>query len=432
MSLTWPIPLLVVLFASISAPAEEADEQKHAALTELVEQYFGTTDRSGRTALVAEIRKSAGESVAAVAAAMMDAQLWESIDESADEIAVSYGPGRHTRIAVTLPDDYDPTKRYPLILAFVDPVEAPAEREWPEAFDDFVVAAPLDIDNDPFNAGIQGSAAPAEWLMALRRRYHLDSDRLYLHGSGIPGDAAFVSLVMHCDLFAAAVIHEATLDVPFRKELQQLLLDNLHDTPLHLMWTEPSLPPSTELEGRQVEIALANRSIVEFARKAGLPIAETMEPWRQFQRIGRRAVRDVRKWFRYPAQGQAGFVRQRVFRPPAWEGDQLDIQVAPEVNRGAFITKFFESKLARLTGRIRGQRIEVTSTHCESVEIRLGPGMVDFDESVVIFYNGNRRFDGHIRPSIATLLASAYADWEFQRPVYVRLLVGDAGRVRPF
>lgn len=412
MSVTWPISLIVVLFASIPAFAQNTDDPKGVALTELVGRYFKATDRSERTALVAEIRKASGDSVATVAAAMLDVQLWEPIGDGVEEIAV------------TLPDDYDPKKRYPLILAYVDSGE-----KWPTAFGEFIVAAPRSIDNDPFNAG---SPAPAEWLMALRRRYHLNTDRIYLYGSGIPGDAAFVSLVMHCDLFAGAVIREATLDVPFRNELQQLLLDNLHNTPLHLMWTEPSLPLNTELKGRQVKVTLANRSIVEFARETKLPITKTMAPLQQFEQIRRSVPRDVRKWFRYPAQGQAGFVRQRRFRPPVWQGDQLDIQVAPEVDRGAFIKKVFESKLARLTGRIRNQRIEVTSTHSESVEIRLGPGMVDFGQPVVIFYNGKRRFDGQLQPSIATLLESAYADWDFQRPVYVRLLVGDAGRVRPF
>ncbi len=434
-----------VTFATLAAAALAgsawADDEP---LRKSLRAYFTAEDPGERKALEAGIHGAAAGSVGAVLEALSELQLWSAVAEEVETFAVDVGGGLRTDLRVTLPRGYDPAVRYPLVLVLSD---SPGRHD---AFDgdwfdslraEFVVAEVRGGACLGFNAPRQSADAPRAWLRALRRRYHLDSDRVYAYGSGVGGDAAFAMAVSHGDTLAGVVVREGTLIVPVPREMHPILLENLRGTPLHLVWTRPELPPKTLLRGRAVRVAIMNQWITETAERASLPITRSVLPataiatpdaWDQVLRSRRRAASSVLHWFRYPEQGRAGFLRVDRLAEPVWEGDQLEILTAPGKDRSEFATRTLRAKLGYLSGRIDGQSVDIESARCDSVGIELEWGAVNFTNAVHIRYNGKRRFEGKLSPTMETVLLSAEENWEFQHPACVRLHIGRRGPARTY
>jgi hypothetical protein len=128
--------------------------------------------------------------------------------------------------------------------------------------------------------------------------------------------------------------------------------------------------------------------------------------------------RPVSHWFRYPAQGDVGWLRVVKTYGDVWTQDQLSIAVSPATDRDAFITDVLKEKLFHLGGRIEGQTTHIETKRIAEVELRLFEGMVDFAKPITVMINGRKRREGLVKPSISTLLEFAYEEWDFQRILY--------------
>ena len=134
-----------------------------------------------------------------------------------------------------------------------------------------------------------------------------------------------------------------------------------------------------------------------------------------------RPPRRVSKWFRYPHQGRAGWLRQVKFKGEIWRDEQLSVLPALQVDRDAFITGVIKGKLAYLGGRVDGQTITIDTRRCARIELSVPEGLVDLDKPVTVLCNGRKRFEGILRRSVRTLLEAAYRDWKFEHPPVARL-----------
>jgi pimeloyl-ACP methyl ester carboxylesterase len=408
-----------------------ADEKPD--LKSLLETYFKTENRNDRAGLVRGIESAAGGSWKTVADALGDLDLWPAVE--ANTVVMESGS---TRIEVRVPDDYDPTRRYPLVLALGVP-----KSEWFDSLgSSFIIAQPSDLEAFRFGASPQKASEPLNWLKELRRRYHVDTDRIYIYGHGTGGDAAFAYAVMHADVFAGVLIVDGTLDLSYRRELCALLLGNLRHTPLHLTWRRQELPEGEILGGREAWVALTNRFLVAFARDNGLPLTahaydETDPPdesaWSKlFEHVRPANPSRVVHRFRYPAQAHAWSVRLSGFDDGFWTGDQIDIVASKGVDASDFVRSVLDAKLGSLAVTVGHHTIDISSTMADTVELSLNASAIDFTKDVTVTLNGKRRHEGRLKPSIATLLDSAYVQWEFQHPACVRLRIGKKGRARNY
>lgn len=403
---------------------------------EVVAQYFNESDATARSKLLAPLESCSQGSWSLVAQTLERVNVWERLDIDAERLSTA-----RDSLRVFLPRSYDPARRAPLILIIsAELADQPTDqqRRWLDS--GFVIAKvdpgnTLDFAADPADAD-----RPLEWLSALRRRYRLDTQRTYLYAEGPDADRAFSLAIFHADLFAEGVLREGTLNLPYRRVLQRLLLSNLAHTPMQLFWHEPHVQPGDDLTDRLVSMALGNRSIAAFAREAGLPLQTFVSdgtpsltfPTSMFTRPAPDDVRAVSHWFRHPGQGHAWFLKQADPTASAWTGDQIHLQVADGGDWEAYARGVFESKLGYLRGTIDGQTVRIDTQHCEAVQILLQPGSVDFDQPIRVIYNDKVRFEDRVRPSISTLLSSAFERWEFQRHVVARLRLSDKGRVLPY
>jgi pimeloyl-ACP methyl ester carboxylesterase len=126
-------------------------------------------------------------------------------------------PGEHPVYHVLLPEEYHPHHKYPLIVA-LHPAERPAPQElvwWGGTPDKpgqssrrgYIVIAPeyAPAKTRAYDYDVAAHDIVLRSLNDARKRFRVDSDRVFLSGHGMGGDAAFDIGMSHPDLFAGVI-----------------------------------------------------------------------------------------------------------------------------------------------------------------------------------------------------------------------------------
>ena len=141
----------------------------------LVRDYFLQDDSAERRELCVRIEGIDGVTVAQVAEAVRQVQLWEPRPAGRGDFAFVTALGEKRAVQVRIPEGYDPANRYPLIVGHggwsaEDTDDCPDSLLaliWP-ARDEFVIAAPVRYDAALFNAKPVQALEPVdllrEWL----------------------------------------------------------------------------------------------------------------------------------------------------------------------------------------------------------------------------------------------------------------------------
>ncbi len=199
---------------------------------DLVGDYLRADD-AGCPAVLAKLREEEAfdaATIAAVAAAMrppLDPP--EPIGPGLFELTVPQpGGGPDIACLVQLPPEYDPLRRYPAVVTLHSAVSTPLNQiEWwagPPGPDGLrrgqgtrhgtIVIAPAWAR--PGQSGYESSAREhAAVLAALRaalRRFAIDTDRVFLSGHALGGDAAWDVGLAHPDLWAGLILITPTAD----------------------------------------------------------------------------------------------------------------------------------------------------------------------------------------------------------------------------
>ena len=433
---------LLVCTASAQAVPPTTTQAAPGDLDELVLAYFQQDDSTERQKTLVRIEELDGATVQKVAEAVRKAPLWESRPTRRDDFVFTTASGERRAVQVQLPNGYDPAGRYPLALglagsggggddAVLDNIVAMIG---PQA-DGFIVAVPQECRGCVFHSRPGETFEPLDLLKELRRRYHVDTDRVYVLGEGKGGTAALDLAISCTHWLAGAVSMNGSPDVPYPQQALELLLPNLANTPTLVVWVGQDEAAATSKPGPTSAPLDPNDIVRQVAQQYGLPIHTVKlrpgvrEPSPAvFERLAdvlnsRRNVdaHQVSHWFRYPAHGRSGWLRQVAFESFVWDAPQITILPGAGTDFHAYVTKILKSKMAFLAGRIEGQNIEVLTTNTTEVEVRLHAGLLDLNQPIQIDWNGQRRFTIRVAPRVATLLETAHEDWEFQHLTTVRV-----------
>jgi predicted esterase len=130
---------------------------------------------------------------------------------------VGSDPKERAKYAVLLPNEYTPHRQYPTIVA-LRPAERSIERMldwWGGAGEKqglsrrrgYIVIAPdyLAPKTSEYGYDEEAHAAVTRCIRDARKRFSVDSDRIFLSGHGVGGDAAFDIGMSHPDLFAGVI-----------------------------------------------------------------------------------------------------------------------------------------------------------------------------------------------------------------------------------
>jgi pimeloyl-ACP methyl ester carboxylesterase len=331
-----------------------------------------------------------------------------------------------TRYLVQLPPEYDPLRRYPTIVALADASASP------EQMLDFW-AGPVDKERKTARLG-QGTrhgyiTIAVDWrephqtsyeysarehhavLGALRdacRRFAIDTDRVYLAGHGLGGDAAWDIALAHPDLWAGVLPIVAVADRYCGRYAKNAD---------YLAW----YIVAGELDGDKLSrnsreldryfTQYSDVTVVEFLGRGFEPFGDEIQ--RIFDWMGRRRrvlpkeleCVTMRPWDNFFWWLEAEGMSEKAMVLPANWPPARGVRPAP----------------------IQGKRLETNKVSAdvkaERVTVWLSPELVDFNQRLVVEVN-NRTIsprDRIVRPDLNVLLEDARTRADRQHPFWAKL-----------
>jgi pimeloyl-ACP methyl ester carboxylesterase len=326
---------------------------------------------------------------------------------------------------VQLPPEYDPYRRYPTIVALHGEM-GDAEREinwWAGDWAGkqrtgqatrrgYIVIAPAWTEARQARYGYshREHAAVLKSLRDAGRRFSIDTDRVYLTGHSIGGDAAWDIGLAHPDLWAGVIPIAAQAD-----RYCMFYVDNAHCVPFYVV--------AGELDGvKMVANARANldrwlrfgvdATVIEYRGRGHDDFYD--EILRLFDWMGHFhrnffprsfACKTMRPWdnFFWWVEIEGLPPRSRV-DPADW----------PPPN-GA--------QAAQVKGKISGKNGLNVTTGSSGATVWISPEMLNFKERATVTVNGRRINGGNqlIKPDVHTLLEDVRTRGDRQHPFWARL-----------
>ncbi len=404
---------------------------------EMVNQYLSEPLAHERDAILQSVRSMEGASVQRVA--QMLAHLkppWE-IPDGSDRKFGYYellAPGRTEhgdfRYLVQLPPEYDPTRHYPTILALNGAYNS-AQQEldfWAGSQQrnaDGEVAGPrrgqamrhgfitIAVDwqkpqQSAYEYSLREHEAVLTCLRDACRRFGIDTNRVFLTGHGLGGDATWDFALAHPDVWAGAI--------PFVARARKYVphyWDNAEYVPFYFV--------AGELDGKKMSqnAPVLNKflrerfetTVVEFLGRGQEPFQDEIH--NLFDWMGRH--------IRARAPKEFSCKTMRPWDNFFWwiEGRDFPGTVAPSN---------WPQRSARPT-EVQGKRLAnnglAARTASKQTTIWLSPDVVDFSAPVRVTLNGRRvtSVQGHIQPQLEVLLEDVRTRADRLRPFWAKLEV---------
>lgn len=337
------------------------------------------------------------------------------------------------RYVVQLPPEYDPLRHYPTIVALAN------SDVKPEQMVDFW-AGPLPQDNGGDRLGQATRhgyiVIAVDWqqlhqfvyeytarehnavLGALRdanRRFSIDTNRVFLTGHGIGGDAAWDIAIAHPDLWAGVM--------PFTAVADKYVNRYAKNAP-YIAWYFVD----GELDGDKIA-----RNAVELDRylKSNNDELKTISDitFVEFQGRGFETFGDeIQRLFDWMARKQRVFPKQIEcvsLRP--WDNFFWWLEAEGLPQKSMVVPGNWPPATNVRPARIEGRRLatnKVTvNTQADRVTVWLSPELVDFSQPLVVEVNGRAISpkDRTVRPDVNVLLEDARARADRQQPFWAKL-----------
>lgn len=318
------------------------------------------------------------------------------IPKRADRPAVDY--------QVLLPVEYHPDHSYPAIIALHRQGAGPASEldYWGGAVEGagqsqrhgYIVIAPeyAATDQRAYDYGPNAHYAVIDALNDARRRFNIDSDRVFLSGHAMGGDAAFDIGFSHPDLFAGVIPFGGVLE-----KFSKIYWENAERLPLYIVAGEFD---------RDTPQKNANQLTMMMKKYYDIIYTE------------------------YTGYGQDGFYAE-IHKLFAWMGRQRRLRFPADMDirtRRVSDTRFWwfqfnslprtvtdidwtsnqRKPVGATTARLSpgGSNISISGTPAASHTFWLSPEMGKdlFEKRLEISINGTRRWNNFIKPDIAALL----------------------------
>ena len=398
----------------------------------LVRRYLNEPMRHHRDEILAEAARQEGATPTYVAAIL--AHMKPSLDTGAP-IAEQPGMYRNSVDAllgepqisynVQLPPEYDPHRKYPTIVTLHSAVTTPEHQiDWwagaraPDGSrlgqatrHGYIVIAPnwAKTEQREYRYSAHEHAAVLNTLRDACRRFAIDTDRVFLSGHSMGGDAAWDLAVSHPDLWAGVIPITATSD-----RYISMYWENAKYVPFYLVCGEldgeKGLKNSRDLDRYMKNYY--NATVVEFQGRGHEDFSD--EILRLFDWMGRFQrnffprdfnCRSMRAWDNY-----FWWVEMRDLPPKTLVDPE---RWPPPRNTIPSMTK------ATITAT---NGVNVT-TSAAGVTVWLAPEMVNFGQPCRVTVNGARlkSTDPFIEPSLAVMLEDVRTRGDRRHPFWAKV-----------
>jgi dienelactone hydrolase len=374
-------------------------------LASLVFHYLDTADGEEADRLLRSILSHAEASVDDVTRIIQTERVYQSqpIGTLPDErIQIQ---GRAYPLSLSIPLTYRASKGYGLVVClhgagFTGDVYL--ERWQARLGDAYLLACPT------YAAGAWFTRKAEELVLAtiqhVRRRYHVDPDRIFLTGMSNGGIGAWLIGMHHAPLFAGIAPMASGLD-----DVLMPFLANLRNTPVYIIHGAKDQVMPVEL----------SRAISRELGALGYP-----HVYREHQRehpmagghyFPREELPDLVTWLnhqrREPLPGRLTVVREASrFQPFGWFRLETTDPIA------AFSDDLVDKRDERIKRReyakldaavVSPNRIEVKAERVQRYSLFLNDQLIDVSKPLTVVTNGQVSFEGTVAPSLETLLRQA-------------------------
>jgi hypothetical protein len=395
-------------------------------------EYLSEDQAVRRAQLLAELRDLEGGTPERVAQILKLVKPPEAVPEGSErgpryyeigvELAAPSGPVRYL---VQLPPDYDPLRNYPTIVTlnghgyqpelqldyWAGGPHAERGRIGQAMRHGYIVLAIdwLEPHQAAYNYSLREHQAVLGTLRDAMRRFSIDTDRVFLTGHDIGGDAVWDIGLAHPDLWAGVI--------PFLATAGKYTLRYRDNAP-HVDWYFVD----GELNGGNIE---ANAKQLDFYLRPGIPATlveyhgRGHEPYhdeiqRLFDWMNRRTRRPPPETFDC-----------KVMRP--WDNFYWWLEVAGLPERSMVAPATWPPKRGTRPTQIRGRlyqnnKLDVFHQAARTT-VWLSPEIVNFDEPISVELN-NRRIgpsDRFIRPDLGVLLEDARTRGDRKHPYWAKI-----------
>lgn len=437
------------------------------ALSANLRDYLLAERASERRVLEKKILATDGLTADKLAREIRGLALWDAQPPGDARVTLRLRKGASSEKWVWLhtPADYDPAQRWPLILAFHGAGGNPKGmldytlRLLGDEREAFIVAAPnwigavepvgdarpprmraLGFTNPPHSVG-----QPRALIRVLRRRFHIDNDRVYVVGYSMGASNAWMAAIMHADCFAGVVPLSHVLQIIGGTILYPELLPNCRNTRILFCWGGKDVLDAKGAVSKTGGIAGRSREMVKIIRKLGLkrikhfelpdaghrdviPPADALR--KLLHRRRRHYPKHVRQTFRLAEQSRAYWVSALQLQGEPLPGGNLQITVRPGEDPEAAKRRELIESLGLIEARCKGQRIQLRSRRATRVVLLLSDELLDLDKPVKIVRGKKKVFSGKIRRDLRVMLRQAAHGWDFDRLPSARVVIPVAGKIK--
>lgn len=417
----WMIILSAFLTGSGAFSFAESSAQSAGSLASLVHQFLDAGDSDEAERLLQGILSDEQASIEAVSHIIRGGRTYQHQPIGmlpSEQIVVR---GQTHSLSLLVPASYEAAKSYALIVClhgYGFTGEEYLERWRTRLAEDYLLACPTYPSGAWFTR--RAEEVVLETIREVRRRYHLDPDRIFLTGMSNGGIGAWLIGMHHAPLFAGLAPMASGLDnvlMPF--------LANLRNTPIYLIHGAKDQVMPVDL----------SRSIAKELDTLGYPYV-----YREHQRehpiagghyFPKEELPALVAWFnrqrREPLPTSVTLVRDAShFQPFNW------VRLDSTDSIAAFSEDLVDKRdeqikrrvYARLDASITGSnRIEVRAEHVRRYSLFLNEQLIDFSKPLTVLTNGRLSFEGTVRPSVETLLRQARLRQDPERLFSVHLTI---------
>lgn len=373
-----------------------------APLTSLVFRYLDTSNSAEADRLLQEIQAHPDASIDRLTQIIQSERTYQSqpvglIPDESIQIA-----GRSYALAISVPATYQPSKAYGLVVCLHGAGfagEAYLERWQPRLGEEYLLACPT------YAAGAWFTRRAEDLVLAtiqqMRRRYHVDPDRIFLTGMSNGGIGAWLVGMHHAPMFAGIAPMASGLD-----DVLMPFLANLMNTPVYIIHGAKDQVMPVELS-RSISRELTSLGYVHVYREH-----KREHPMAGGHYFPREELPELVLWLnqqrRNPFQKTVRLVREAShFQPFGWvriDGtDEIAAFSEDLISKRDALTK--HKQYAKLEASIvTPSRIEVSTKHVQRYSVFLNDQLIDVSKPLTILTDGQVSFEGMVKSSLGTML----------------------------
>ena len=203
---------ILTIWAVLIPPALYAPPPSADFLDADLIAYFRTDDSLVRSELASRMASTDGATLEFVAGRLHQLPLWQPAEHGYRSFEMNMGDGEPRPVHVGIPPGYDPSRPWPLLIALHGTGgKARNILDYSVSFlgehaNRMIVAAPQAAWNGPFDIHDElETDQPIRTLRELRRRFHIDSNRVFVTGYSKGGHRTCSASVMFADQFAGSL-----------------------------------------------------------------------------------------------------------------------------------------------------------------------------------------------------------------------------------